>query len=331
MLSSRWTLPMKRCRCAKVCSACPHDRLRTEEMLLLGLVLMAERQGWESCEKPNPLWWSQLLPDGDLHITCARMPSAKNVRRLHSVSAQQTSECLIQEGTASYAAMAGGFFFFLYWEEKWKPEQLFNSAWKWKKKWRRVYMRGKLLSHPSCPQKLQTLTPDYLNCSFWARSAVSSKYPILLFPSLPKPSCCCCSVAKSCSTLGDPKDCSMPGFSFLIIFQFARVHVQWTADAIQPSHPLSPSPPFALSLSQHQGLFCFTSGGQSIGASPSAAVLPKSTQGWYPWRLTDLIALLSKGLSIVFSRTTVQKHQFFSALPSLLSNSHIHTWLLERP
>ena len=70
----------------------------------------------------------------------------------------------------------------------------------------------------------------------------------------------------------------------------------------------------------------FTSGGQSIGAS--ASVL---SQDWFPLGLTDLISLLSKGLSRVFSNTTVQKHRFFSTQPSLWSNSHIHTWLLEKP
>ena len=73
----------------------------------------------------------------------------------------------------------------------------------------------------------------------------------------------------------------------------------------------------------------FTSGGQSIGASTSALVLSMNIQGWFPLGLTGLISLLSKGLSRVFSNTTVQKHQFFSIQPSLGSCSHIHTWLLE--
>ena len=73
----------------------------------------------------------------------------------------------------------------------------------------------------------------------------------------------------------------------------------------------------------------FTSGGQSIRAS--APVHPVNIQGWFPLGLTGLISLLSKGLSGVFSSTTVQKHQFFSTQPSLWSNSHIHTWLLEKP
>ena len=65
----------------------------------------------------------------------------------------------------------------------------------------------------------------------------------------------------------------------------------------------------------------FTSDGQSIGAS--ASVLPINIQGWFSLGLTDLISLLSRGLSGVFSSTTVQKHQFFSIQPSLWSNSHI--------
>ena len=68
----------------------------------------------------------------------------------------------------------------------------------------------------------------------------------------------------------------------------------------------------------------FTSGGQSVGASTSAAVLPMNIQGWFHLELTGLISLLSKGLSRVLSNTTIRKHQFFSAQPSLWSNSHIH-------
>ena len=74
----------------------------------------------------------------------------------------------------------------------------------------------------------------------------------------------------------------------------------------------------------------FISGGQNIGASASPSVLPMNIQGWFPLGLIGLI-LLSKGLSRVFSSTKVWKHQFFHALPSLWSNSHICTWLLEKP
>ena len=70
---------------------------------------------------------------------------------------------------------------------------------------------------------------------------------------------------------------------------------------------------------------------KSIGASASASVLPMNNQSWFPLEFTGLISLLSKGLSRVFSNTTVWKHQFFSAQPSLQSKSHIHTWLTEKP
>ena len=73
----------------------------------------------------------------------------------------------------------------------------------------------------------------------------------------------------------------------------------------------------------------FTSDGQSIGASASASVFSMNIQGWFPVGLTGLI-LLSKGLSRVFSSTTIQKHQLFGTQPSLWSNSHICTWLLEK-
>ena len=73
------------------------------------------------------------------------------------------------------------------------------------------------------------------------------------------------------------------------------------------------------------------SGGQSIGASASTSVLPMNNQDWSPLGWTGWISLQSKGLSRVFSNTTVQKHQFLSAQPSLWSTSHIHTWLMEKP
>ena len=135
----------------------------------------------------------------------------------------------------------------------------------------------------------------------------------------------------NCSTLGLPVHHQLP--------ESIQTHVHWVGDAIQPSHPLSsPSPP-AFNHSQHQGLFQWVSslrqfsasGGQSIGVSASASVLPMNIQGWFPLGWTGWISLQSKGLSRVFSNTTVQKHQFFGAQLSLYSNSHIHTWLLEKP
>ena len=74
----------------------------------------------------------------------------------------------------------------------------------------------------------------------------------------------------------------------------------------------------------------FALGGQSIGVSASTSVLPMNIQGLFPLGLTGLISLQSKGLSRVFSSTAIQRHQFFSAQPSLWSGSDIHTWLLEK-
>ena len=73
----------------------------------------------------------------------------------------------------------------------------------------------------------------------------------------------------------------------------------------------------------------FASNGQSI--RDSALVLSMNIQDWFPLGVTDLISLLSKGLSRIFSSTTVWKHQFFGTQSSFWSNSHIHTWLLEKP
>ena len=132
--------------------------------------------------------------------------------------------------------------------------------------------------------------------------------------------CSCCSVALSGSTLCDPMDCSTPGLPVHHQhLQLAQTHVHGVTDAIPPSHPLSsPSPP-AFSLSQHLSFpvsWLFTCG-QSVGASASVSVLPMDIQGLFPLGLTSLISLQSQGLSRVFSITTVQKHQFFSAQLSL--------------
>ena len=143
------------------------------------------------------------------------------------------------------------------------------------------------------------------------------------------------SVTQWCLTLCDPMDCSMPGFPVHHqSLELTQTHVHWVGDAIQPSHSLSsPSLP-TFNLSQPSGSFptsqLFTSGGHSIRALASASVPPMNIQGWFPLGLTGLISLLSDGLSRVFSNTTVQKHQLFSAQPSLWSNFHICTWPLEK-
>ena len=110
---------------------------------------------------------------------------------------------------------------------------------------------------------------------------------------------------------------------------FTQTHVHRVGDAIQPSHPLSsPSPPASESFPMSQ---LFSWSGQSIGVSASTSVLPMNTQDWYPSEWTGWISLQSKGLSRVFSNTTVQKHKFFGAQLSSQSNSDIHTWPLEKP
>ena len=136
----------------------------------------------------------------------------------------------------------------------------------------------------------------------------------------------CLFATPNCNTPGLPVHHQLP--------EFTQTHVHRVSDAIQPSHPLSsPSPP-ALSLSKPQGLFQWVnsaSGGQRIGVSASASVLSMNTQDWSPLEWTGWISLQAKGLSGVFSNTTVQKHQLFGAQLSSQSNSHIHTWPLEKP
>ena len=100
---------------------------------------------------------------------------------------------------------------------------------------------------------------------------------------------------KSCSTLCDYMDHSMPGFSVLhCLLEFAQIHVHWINDAIQPSYLLLPSSLFAFNLSQHQGLFQWVdsaSGGQTIRALASESVPPMNIQCWFSLGLTDLNSL----------------------------------------
>ena len=140
-----------------------------------------------------------------------------------------------------------------------------------------------------------------------------------------------CSVAKSRPTLYDPKT-STPGLPVLHSQSSLKFKPM---ESVLPSNHLILCHTLLLpSIFPSVGVFCtesgqfFASGGQSIGAS--ASVLPMNIQDWFSLGLTSLIFLLSKGFSRVFSNTTVQKHQFFGAQLSLWSNSHIHTWLLEK-
>ena len=145
------------------------------------------------------------------------------------------------------------------------------------------------------------------------------------------------SVTQLCPTLCDPMNGSMPGLPVHHqLLEFTQTDVHWVGDAIQPSHPLSsPSPP-ALNLSQHQGLFTWVSSLHQVTKVLEFQLQHQCFQwkirtDWSPLGLTGWIFLQSKGLSRVFSNTTLQKHQFFGAQLSSQSNSHIHTWLLGKP
>ena len=118
------------------------------------------------------------------------------------------------------------------------------------------------------------------------------------------------------------------------LWKFTQSHVHWVGNAIQPSHPLLSPSPAIFNLCQHQGLFWWVSSSHQVAKywSFSFSINPSNEHpgpislGWTGW-----ISLQSKGLSRVFSNTTVQKHQFFHAQLFSPSNSHIHTWLLEKP
>ena len=137
------------------------------------------------------------------------------------------------------------------------------------------------------------------------------------------------SVAQLCPTLCDPIDCST--WPFPVHHQhpeLAQTYVHWVSDAIQPFHLLlSPSPPI-FNLSQHQGLFKWVSSLHQVAkvlrVSDSASVLPMNTQDWSPLGWTGWISLLSRGLSRVFSNTTVQKHQFFHSAFFIVQLSHLY-------
>ena len=142
-------------------------------------------------------------------------------------------------------------------------------------------------------------------------------------------------VAQSYPTLCNSMDCSTPGLP--VHHQLWSLLKLMAIESVMPSNHLILCPPLlrlpsvipsirVFSVSQ-----LFASGGQSIGVSASASVLPMNTQDWFPLGWTGWISLLSKGLSRVVSSTTVWRHQFFGTKPSLWSNSHICTWLLEKP
>ena len=144
----------------------------------------------------------------------------------------------------------------------------------------------------------------------------------------------CCSVAQSHLTLCDPMDCSTPSFPVLHhLLELAQTHVHQVGDTIQPSCPLSPPSPPAFNLAQHlSNESALHIRWPEYCSFSFRSVFLMNIQNWFPLGLTGLISLQSKRVaSRVFSNTTVQKHQFFGALPSSQSNSHIHTWPLGKP
>ena len=124
--------------------------------------------------------------------------------------------------------------------------------------------------------------------------------------------------------------------SLFITNSWSSLRLTSTKSEMPSSHlilcrPLLLLPPIPPSIRVFPLSQLFSWRGQSTGVSALASFLPKKSQGWSPLEWTGWISLESKGLSRVFSNTTVQKHQFFSAQPSSQSNSHIHTWPQEKP
>ena len=132
--------------------------------------------------------------------------------------------------------------------------------------------------------------------------------------------CMFSSVAQLCPTLHNPMNRSTPGLPVHHqLPEFTQTHIHWVSDAIQPFHPLSfPSPP-ALNLSQHQGVFQWVSSLHQVAKvlDFSFSISPSNEYSIHPLGWTGWISLQSKGLSRVFSNTTVQKHQFFGTQLSL--------------
>ena len=164
-----------------------------------------------------------------------------------------------------------------------------------------------------------------INWAAWAQSTRSSF--ILLCRLIPQ------SVGLFMSNSWQPHGLSTPGFPVLHYFlEFAQTHIHYCHPTISSSVALfsSCSQSFPASRSLPMRYLC-ASGVHSIIASASASVLPMNIQDWFPLGLTGMTSLLSKELSRVFSSTTIQKHGFFGTQPSWWSNSHIYTWLLEKP
>ena len=146
--------------------------------------------------------------------------------------------------------------------------------------------------------------------------------------------CCCCSVTQSCLTLWphglQHNRLLCPSPSPRLCSNSCPLS-QWCHPTISSSvTPFSSFPHSYPDSGSFQMSQLFVSGGQNIGGSATQSVLPMIIWSWFHSGLNGLISLQSKGLSRVFSNTTVQKHQFFGPQLSLWYNSHIHTWLLEK-
>ena len=144
------------------------------------------------------------------------------------------------------------------------------------------------------------------------------------------------SVTQLCPTLCDPMNRSTPGLPVISPTPGAYSNLcplsWWCHTAISSSViPFSFCPQSLPASGSFPMSQLFTWGGQSTGVSAPASVLPLNTQDWSPLGWTGWISWQSKGLSRVFSKNTIQKHQFFSPQLSSQSNSHIHTWPLEKP
>ena len=144
---------------------------------------------------------------------------------------------------------------------------------------------------------------------------------------------CCFWVTQSCPTLCDPvtaacqaSQCFTISWNLIKLYPLSHWCHPTTSSSVASFSSCPQSFPASGSLSVS---WLFMPSDQSTGAS--ALVLPMNIQDWFPLGLTGLVSLQSKGLSRIFSSTTVQKNRFFSAQPSFWSNSYICTWLLEKP
>ena len=176
-------------------------------------------------------------------------------------------------------------------------------------------------------KNIHRATACYNNHHLWRENASHIKHTWCLCLELH----ICCSVTQSCLTLCKPKGVPCPSPSARACSN-SRPLSWWCHPTILSSVILFSS---CFQSYPASGTFpmsqLFPKGGQIIRASASASVHPMNIQDWYPSGWIGLISLQSKGLSRVFSNTTIQKHQFFGTQLSSQSNSHIHTWSLEKP